>query len=165
MTLPNILTFIRLIIAPVFLALFSYCEEIGLPRNSALYLLLFLMTLAELTDAFDGFIARKFHQISDLGKILDPMADSICHIAYFLAFTQNPVAVPLFLVFIFIYRDAVISTLRTVCALQGVALAARKSGKFKSIFQAFTSFTILFLLIAYTKGIYLKKYYRLQVRF
>ena len=110
------------------------------------------MIIAELSDAFDGYLARRLNQISDLGKILDPMADSICHITYFLAFTQSPVSIPIFLVFIFIYRDAIISTLRTVCALQGFALAARNSGKLKSAIQAIVSFTIVLLMIGTSYG-------------
>jgi CDP-diacylglycerol--glycerol-3-phosphate 3-phosphatidyltransferase len=153
MTLPNYLTFLRLLVPPLFLFVFIFYESFGLTEGTLPYALLVLMSFAEITDAFDGYLARKFNQISDLGKILDPMADSLCHVTYFLTFTQKPISIPLFLVFIFIYRDALISTLRTICALQGVALSARKSGKLKSIVQAIASFTILLLLIGHTKGV------------
>jgi CDP-diacylglycerol--glycerol-3-phosphate 3-phosphatidyltransferase len=105
--------------------------------------------VSELSDAFDGYLARKFHQVTDLGKILDPMADSIYRISVFLTFTRPPVNLPLLLVFLFLYRDSVISTLRTICALRGFALAARVSGKIKAIIQAFAAFFILLMMILY----------------
>jgi CDP-diacylglycerol--glycerol-3-phosphate 3-phosphatidyltransferase len=55
-------------------------------------------------------------------------------------------------VLIFVVRDAVISTLRTLCALRGTALAARPSGKLKAIMQAVAIFFILILMIPYTLG-------------
>ena len=88
------------------------------------YVLLFLLGVFELSDAFDGYIARKYNQVSDFGKIFDPMADSIARISVLLTFTQPPVNLPLPLIFVFLYRDSVISTLRTICALKGFALAA-----------------------------------------
>jgi CDP-diacylglycerol--glycerol-3-phosphate 3-phosphatidyltransferase len=114
--------------------------------------LLFLLAISELSDAFDGFLARKTNQVTDLGKILDPMADSIARISVFLTFTQGAVNLPLVLVFIFIYRDSVISTLRTICALKGFALAARKSGKIKAVLQAIAAFFVLLLMIPYSRG-------------
>ena len=116
------------------------------------YVLLLLLGISELSDAFDGFLARKYNQVTDLGKILDPMADSISRISVFLTFTQPPVNVPLVCVFIFLYRDSVISTLRTICALRGFALAARPSGKMKAIIQAICSFVIVLLLIPHSLG-------------
>lgn len=114
------------------------------------YLLIMLMAVSELSDAFDGYIARKTNQVTDLGKILDPMADSISRISVFLTFTQGVVGLPLVLVFIFIYRDSVISTLRTICALRGFALAARKSGKIKAVLQGAAAFFILLMLIPFS---------------
>lgn len=116
------------------------------------YILLFLLLVSELSDAFDGYFARKLSQVTDLGKILDPMADSIYRISVFLTFTRPPVSVPLLLVFVFLYRDSVISTLRTVCALRGFALAARSTGKIKAVIQAIATFVITIILIPYSLG-------------
>jgi CDP-diacylglycerol--glycerol-3-phosphate 3-phosphatidyltransferase len=90
--------------------------------------------------------------VSDLGKILDPMADSIYRLSIFLAFSLPPVSLPLWIIFIFLYRDIIISTLRTLCALKGFALAARTSGKIKAVWQAAASYAILFLMIPFTEG-------------
>ena len=79
--------------------------------------------------------------------------DRYCHrISVFLTFTLQPVSIPLLLVFIFIYRDSVISTLRTICALKGYALAARFSGKIKAVIQAISAFIILLLMIPHSMG-------------
>ena len=102
---------------------------------------------------FDGIIARRKKAVTELGKILDPMADSIVKMSVFLSFTQGPVQLPLLLVLIFVVREAVVGALRTLCALQGVALAARMSGKLKTIFQGIAIFLILILMIPYTLDI------------
>ncbi len=134
--------------------MFLYLEHdlLGISLAVLPYILLVLLGISELSDAFDGYVARKFHQVTDLGKILDPMADSIYRISVFLTFTQPPVNLPLLIVFIFLYRDSVISTLRTICALRGFALAARSSGKIKAVIQAGCLFVILLLMIPYTMG-------------
>lgn len=132
--------------------MFVYLEHefLGISQIVLPYVLLFLLGVSELSDAFDGFFARKLDQVTDLGKILDPMADSIYRISVFLTFTRPPVNLPLLLVFVFLYRDSVISTLRTICAFRGFALAARSSGKIKAVIQAGAAFLILLLMIPYT---------------
>lgn len=150
MSVANYLTFIRIFISPVFMFLYLEYDLLGINFVALPYILLFLFGVSELSDAFDGFFARRYNQVTDLGKILDPMADSIYRISIFLSFTQPPVRVPLLLVFIFLYRDSVISTLRTICAFRGFALAARSTGKIKAIIQAGSSCIILLLLIPYS---------------
>ncbi len=152
-SLANYFTFIRIIISPIFLIIYIYSEDLGIGVKFLPYILLGLTAISELSDAFDGYIARKYNQVTDLGKILDPMADSIYRISVFLSFTQPPINLPVFLVFIILYRDSVISTLRTVCALRGFALAARPSGKLKAILQAIAIFMILFVMIPESIGI------------
>lgn len=134
--------------------MFLYLEHelLGISLVVLPYILLILLGVSELSDAFDGYLARKFHQVTDLGKLLDPMADSIYRISVFLTFTQPPVNLPLLIVFVFLYRDSVISTLRTICALRGFALAARSSGKIKAVIQAGCAFLILILMIPYSLG-------------
>lgn len=148
----NCLTIFRIFVSPVFLFVYLQHDALGLPYIYLPYVLLFLLGVSELSDAFDGFIARKYNQVTDLGKILDPMADSIARISVFLTFTQPPVNVPLVLVFVFLYRDSVISMLRTICALRGFALAARPSGKIKAVIQAVAAIFITLLLIPHSLG-------------
>lgn len=152
MTLANILTFIRIILSPLFLIFYLWYGKMGISIIAMPFVLLATLTFSELTDAFDGYFARRFDQVSDFGKIIDPMADSVARISCFLAFTQGQVALPMLLVFVFIYRDFMISTLRTICALKGITLAARPSGKIKAIVQAIAIYLVVLFMIPYTLG-------------
>ena len=152
-SLPNYLTFFRLFITPIFMILYLKGRWFGLSATVLPYVLLFLLVIAEITDAVDGYIARKFSQVTDLGKLLDPMADSVYRISLYLTFTQPPVNLPLILVFIFLARDSVTSTLRMLCASRGQVLAARTSGKLKAILQAISFFFIIFAMFFCAKGI------------
>lgn len=145
-------TILRIFLSPLFPILYLGYESIGLSLVSVPYLLLALLIVSEFSDIFDGFLARRRNQVTDLGKVLDPMADSITHISLFLTFTQGFIQLPLLLVLVFLYRDFFISTLRTLCALRGVALAARWSGKLKAILQAVVAFLIVVLMIPYSTG-------------
>jgi CDP-diacylglycerol--glycerol-3-phosphate 3-phosphatidyltransferase len=152
MSLAHYFTLFRIVISPVFPVVYLKYEWLGIPFWVLPYFLLFLLGLCESSDLIDGFIARRRNQVTDLGKVLDPMADSMMHISLFLAFTQGPTQLPLMLVLIFFYRDFFITTLRTLCALRGVALAARVSGKIKTVIQACTVLLIVLLLIPYSLG-------------
>jgi cardiolipin synthase len=69
LTVPNVITVVRLCLLPVFLWLLFAQDD----RANAAWLLAFLGT----TDFLDGYIARHFHQVSDIGKVLDPVADRL----------------------------------------------------------------------------------------
>ncbi len=152
MNLPHYLTLLRIFLSPIFPILYLEREWLGIPLAWLPYILLILLIISESSDVLDGMLARKRNEVTDLGKVLDPMADSITHISLFLTFTQGFVGLPLLLVLIFLYRDLFITTLRTLCALKGVALAARFSGKMKAILQAAVAFLIIILMIPYTMG-------------
>lgn len=152
MSIALYLTLARVLMSPIFLVVYLYHESFGISLVLLPYILILLLGLSELSDLFDGFFARRKNQVTDLGKILDPMADSIFRLSVFLTFTQGLIQVPLLLVCLFLYRDTIISTLRTVCALRGVALAARWSGKVKAVLQAIIALFILVLMIPYSLG-------------
>jgi len=145
-------TLLRIFLSPLFPILYLGYESLDIPLASLPYLMLGLLIVSEFSDVFDGFLARRRNQVTDLGKVLDPMADSITRISLFLTFTQGFVKLPLLIVLVFLYRDFFISTLRTLCAMRGVALAARWSGKLKAIIQAIVAFLIVILMIPYTTG-------------
>ncbi|MBU6382818.1 MAG: CDP-diacylglycerol--glycerol-3-phosphate 3-phosphatidyltransferase [Verrucomicrobia bacterium] len=146
------LTLLRIFLSPIFPILYLEREWLGISLVWLPYILLVLLIICECTDVLDGMLARKRNEVTELGKVLDPMADSITHISLFLTFTQGFVALPLLLVFVFLYRDLFVSTLRTLCALRGVALAARFSGKMKAVLQAAVAFLIILLMIPYSMG-------------
>ena len=150
--LPLCLTLSRILLGPVFMAVFLYYRDFDISIMWLPYILLFLALISEVSDVFDGFFARRHNKVTELGKLLDPMADSIFRISVLFSFTQGFVELPLLLVSVFFYRDIIISTLRTVCALRGVALAARWSGKIKAVILAIVIFFILILMIPYSLG-------------
>jgi len=145
-------TFLRILVSPLFFFVYVGHDALGISAKTLPFLLLLLLAILELSDALDGYIARRYNQVTDFGKIFDPMADSISRISVFLTFTVEPVHLPLAFVFAFLYRDSIVSTLRTVCAFRGLALAARPSGKLKAVIQAVAAFTISLLMIPHAFG-------------
>lgn len=152
MNLANFITILRLFVGPLFFLLYSYYELLGLTKVSYPWALLAVVVFSEFSDLIDGYLARKYAQVTDLGKLLDPMADSIARTTIFLTFTQEPIALPLPVIFIFLYRDALINMLRTICALRGLVLAARKSGKLKAIIQGLAAFITVVMMILESQG-------------
>ncbi len=152
MRLPLALTFFRVVMSPIFVALYLFSDRWGVPGAALPYLLLGIVALCELTDIFDGFFARRRNQVTNLGKVLDPMADSFFRLSVFFAFTQGDLQLPLMIVLVFFWRDSLVNTLRSLCALQGIPLAARISGKIKAVVQAVVTIFILILMIPYSAG-------------
>lgn len=137
------LTFLRIGLAPVFVLVFF--------RVPGWYGALFglgIVLLSELTDMLDGHIARKMGTVTDFGKILDPLADSVFRLTIFLSFVSAGLA-PLELVLLIFYRDAVLATIRTLCASRNVVVAARWSGKIKAVIQAGGIIAILLLHVLF----------------
>jgi len=135
---PNYITLLRLIffapLACVFLA------------NNYPWSALVAMTLGELTDFMDGQIARRTNQISDVGKLLDPLCDSVFHMTIWMTLLHIG-WVPLWAVILFFTRDAIVQTIRSCLVKHGITLAARKSGKIKAVFQGGAQFTLVLLHI------------------
>ena len=101
-----------------------------------------VMLVSELSDMFDGMAARRLNQVTDLGKVLDPLADSLSRMTVFVCFAVAGIA-PVFLVLLMLYRDGVVGTLRILCADRGLIVAARASGKMKAVAQAVAILGIL----------------------
>lgn len=141
MKIPNILTLSRLLLAPAFLAAFLA----GMPpgnSETARWLALALALFFEATDLADGYVARRMKQTSQLGKILDPLADSISRFTIFLGFLVTGYASVWAIACIF-WRDSIVSTVRILAASQGVIVSARLSGKVKAIVQGIAICLIL----------------------
>ena len=156
MNVAHYLTFLRIILIPFFPLVYLHPTWFGVNQVLMPYILLGILIICEITDVVDGFVARKRNEVTDFGKIIDPMADTITHILVFFTFTQGVISIPLLVVFVLLYREFVVSALRTLCALKGFVLAARKSGKIKAIMQAVVCFLIVILMIPYSLG-YLSK--------
>lgn len=93
-TVPNILSLIRIAILPLFVVLYLKSCENG---NAAMqYSSFALLAASGVTDCLDGWIARRFNQISELGKLLDPIADKLTQVAVLICLaTQYPAFLPI----------------------------------------------------------------------
>ena len=149
MKLANALTLIRALFAPVFFLIYF----IPIWTNAFVFasgiIMIPLLACMDITDFFDGFFARKSKTVSDLGKMFDPFADVIVHLTTFTCFLYscNSAFAPYtpILIFIFIlYREFTQTFFRMLAAKQGVAIGARKGGKFKTVLYVTTSFFCLF---------------------
>ncbi len=152
MSLPHGLTFLRICLSPLFPLIYLGYAWLGLPFSFVPWILFGLLAISELSDLLDGSIARRRNQVTDLGKVLDPMADSVVHLSLFLALTQGIIQISVVWFLLFLYRELLVGTLRTLLALRGVALAARFSGKLKTLIQAVASFAVLLAMGFYTLG-------------
>ena len=94
--------------------------------------------LASATDYLDGHLARKWNQVTTLGKFLDPIADKMLvnsMLVFLCIGFAGSQAVPWFCVALMILRDLVVDTMRLVAANKGVVVAANIFGKLKTVFQ------------------------------
>jgi len=130
---PNYMTICRLALSPVFIVLFLV--ETPWAAAGALG----VAAIFEVTDFLDGYLARRWKLVSSLGKLIDPLADSMARLSVFLAFTtERAVRMhpwPVILVALLFYRDAIVAYVRTFAASTQVVLGARLSGKLKAVFQ------------------------------
>ncbi len=135
MNIPNILAFMRLLIAPI-MFMFLVNREL-FPNIHPTWLdffAAFLFVLASITDFFDGFIARNFNQITQLGKILDPLADKMLTLAGFLGLMMLGRADP-WAIYLILTREFFITGLRVAAVSEGKEVAASFLGKIKTIIQ------------------------------
>ena len=129
MNTPNKLTVLRIFMIPVFVFfLFSTNME-----NNFLYANI-VFILASLTDALDGYIARKHNLITDFGKFLDPLADKLLVMAGFISFIELGLSSSI-VVLIIISRELLVTSLRLVASGSGIVIAANIWGKIKTIAQ------------------------------
>ena len=150
MNLPNKLTLGRLILIPFFVLAFY----LNFPGHYLVALGIF--AVAAFTDFLDGYIARKYNLVTDLGKFLDPIADKVLVLVALTIMLADP-NTNLFLQFgvwgiifggigvsVIIAREMAVSSLRMLAAKNGKVLAADKSGKIKTFFTDVTIVVMLF---------------------
>lgn len=137
-TIPNWLCFIRIALIPVFTALFVKEQ----------YIAAFItMIVAALTDVFDGKIARKFNMVSNLGKILDPIADKLSQIAIVIIllvkFWDGPLK---YILFLFIFKELLMVIGAGILMAKGMRpVAAEVWGKLATV--VFYTFMITIIAI------------------
>ena len=138
----NILTFSRIAVTPLLLYLF-FVENFYVR-----ILVLILVILSEITDLVDGYLARKRNIVTDLGKVIDPLADRLFRLTMFLCFLQAGLIHVWFFALCF-YRDAIVTTLRIIAINNSIVFSAKWSGKLKAVVQAIAVIFILLLTIFY----------------
>ena len=145
----NGFTLTRILFAPVFFILYFIPIWTGLFTKASLLVAIPLLCFAEFTDFLDGHYARKHNEVSDFGKIFDPFADVILHMTTFvcLMFSVESATgyTPRFVFILIMYREMSQTFLRMVAAKQGIAIAARKGGKVKTVCYVVSGFYALFL--------------------
>ncbi len=136
---PNKLTIARMVITPVFLALIMWES---LPHRFLIATLVY--SLAAVTDAIDGKLARKNNQITNFGKLLDPIADKVLTTSALLAFMVMDLC-NIWIVMIVLTREFTIASIRMIAAAGGVVIPANIWGKIKTVSQM--TFTIVIMLL------------------
>ena len=146
MTIPTRLTILRILLTFLIMALlFS-----SWPWAKTAALAGFL--LASATDWLDGYLARRWHQTSPLGALLDPIADKVLVLGMFLVFVQLGI-LRAWLVLIIVFRELVITGIRLVAASRGVVLSAAREGKHKLVSQVVAILVVLASLVLRERGI------------
>jgi CDP-diacylglycerol--glycerol-3-phosphate 3-phosphatidyltransferase len=124
----NVITLVRIMLIPVFIA--AYVLEI--PYH--MYIALAVFILASATDKLDGYVARKYDQVSNFGKFIDPLADKLLICTALLLLVESGI-VPAVAAIIIIAREFIVTSLRTVAMSAGRVVAAGFSGKVKMVVQ------------------------------
>ncbi|MFZ5374442.1 MAG: CDP-diacylglycerol--glycerol-3-phosphate 3-phosphatidyltransferase [Campylobacterota bacterium] len=135
--LPNILAFIRLLIAPVMFWIIlnpQVFTDAGWHVSWSYYAAALLFVIASATDFFDGYIARELNQITITGQILDPLADKMLTLAAFLGLMMSGAA-SAWAIYIIIVRELFITGLRTLSLSEGIDVSASLAGKVKTVAQ------------------------------
>jgi CDP-diacylglycerol---glycerol-3-phosphate 3-phosphatidyltransferase len=146
MNLPNRLTIARIGLTAVFVMMMLLPSHGSVMSHFAhgKTLALLVFAVASLTDWWDGWLARRHHQETNFGALLDPVADKILTTAAFICFIEQPSyrpGVPLvqgWMVLIIVARDFLVTGLRLIASGQGVVLKAEELGKHKTVSQMIT---------------------------
>jgi CDP-diacylglycerol--glycerol-3-phosphate 3-phosphatidyltransferase/cardiolipin synthase len=133
--IPNALTLLRVLMIPAFIVV--------LMRGHALAAAI-LFAVASLTDALDGYFARKYDLISNFGKLMDPLADKLLVVSAFACFVELGI-VPAWVLIVILAREFTITGLRAVAASEGTVIAAGASGKLKTVFQMLAVLALLLM--------------------
>lgn len=136
---PNVLTIFRILLTPLFILCLFY----EYPYAKLWALIIFIV--ASVTDAFDGYYARKYDQVTRHGKFLDPLADKILVSSAFISFALLNL-VPFWMVSLIIFRDLFVTGLRMAMESQGLTMITSNIAKVKTTIQiSVIIFILLFL--------------------
>jgi len=132
MNVPTRLTVSRIVLSPVFFIVWFLPVWTGRGAVVSAVILIVLFIVQEITDVLDGAIARKRNLVTDIGKVLDPFADVMSRMTFFICFTGTGL-MPVWVFTVLLYRELAITFLRLLMIRRGVAMAASIWGKLKAI--------------------------------
>ncbi len=136
--LPNLLTFSRLLLIPIFVLLFSQPT----PERSLAAAAVF--GIAAITDLLDGYLARRRSEVTRLGRLLDPIADKLLVISGLILLVEFQ-RVSAVVAILIIAREVAVTGIRAISAAEGIVLSAETTGKYKMTAQVLA---IMFLIVA-----------------
>ncbi len=140
MTVPNQLTMLRIVLVPVFVALLlqedPYLKLMGV----------IVFAVASITDAYDGYHARKYGETTRLGAFLDPLADKFLITAAFLLYVHMGYLV-LWMVILVAVRDILITVLRVYAEFMDRPVITSREAKYKTLAQNVFAYVIMVLLL------------------
>lgn len=152
LNLPNSITLVRLVMVVVFTIALAVGGPITLPTSeltpdyqhpiawlwqplsTAACVALWAFLIGAVSDFFDGYLARRWKMVTNLGKLLDPLADKILVCAAFVYLSSIGLC-PFWVTIVIIFREFLVTGLRQLAALKGEAMAADRSGKWKTGLQ------------------------------
>ncbi|MCR8844291.1 CDP-diacylglycerol--glycerol-3-phosphate 3-phosphatidyltransferase [Paenibacillus sp. SC116] len=142
MNLANKITIIRMCLIPFFMLAYQQYPSwmadeypiINYVNEYGVYWAVSIFIIASATDKLDGYIARKYNMVTNLGKLLDPLADKLLVSAALIMMVQHNI-IPSWIAVVIIGREIFVSSIRILAAARGIALAADKHGKVKLVLQ------------------------------
>lgn len=125
MNTANKLTMLRVVLIPVFVAM------LYLQFSNHMWVALAIFVVGSITDFVDGYIARRYNQVTDFGKFMDPLADKMLVMAALVCFVEMG-RLPAWALLIVIVREFAVTALRLIAVEGGLVIAAGWSGKVKT---------------------------------
>lgn len=132
MNIPNKITVFRFCLIPVFTV--AFLLETAFPDSKQLidFIALFIFAVASISDFFDGYLARKNHEVTDFGKLMDPLADKMLVCTALICFVQLRDNFPCWCAAVVVAREFIISGFRQLAAEKNIIIMASYWGKAKT---------------------------------
>ncbi|WP_350356574.1 CDP-alcohol phosphatidyltransferase family protein [Fodinibius halophilus] len=151
--LPNILSTIRIILAPIFLMLYVQEEAVWRALSVGIF------AVAVVTDFFDGYIARLYGAQTDYGVFLDPLADKFLTFAGFICLPFIDASqFPWWAIGVIVFRDILITAMRVLADYRDITMETRLTAKVKTMGQMFFLYTVLLVGVFIETNVWLSSY-------
>ena len=152
MSIADKFTLSRLLLAPVFFILYFLPVWLDVDPVLITVIIVPLVAFMEFTDYLDGHYARKYNEVSDFGKLFDPFADVVAHLTILFCLVISDYF-PSWIFILIFYREFCMLFIRLIAIQKGVAIAARKGGKLKTVLYIVTGFYYLAIELSKRCGI------------